>query len=150
MKLQPNEDASASPRATFEPRRLEDLPFEPRPEAFKRVEKVSRQLEQLYAQWLSPLMRQIGNPITAYWLERLHPMRTSRLGWSEKFSPAAAGLPLALWALQIWGAPDGARAENPWYRAERGIGAAVHDALASWRHVRDRTAELVFQSVYGA
>lgn len=150
MKLESAARPEDAPRATFEPRRIEDLPFEPRPAAFERVDEVSRQLDALYTQWLSPFVQQLGSPATARWLESWHPMRTSRLMWSERVAPAAALFPVLAWVAQTLGLSDEERAFNPWYRAERSAADGVGKSIESWRHLRDRSAEMAFQSLYGS
>lgn len=150
MKLEPLAEDGGAPAAGFEPRRIEDLPFEPRPEAFERVDEVSRELETVYARWVSPAVRLFGNEFTAKWLELWHPMRSSRLVWSEHCVPATAALPLWLVGLQLLGTRDPDRSANAWYMAERGAARATAEAIESWRHLRDRTAEWLFQSLYGS
>lgn len=149
MKLEPPAQPDKSPGARFEPRQVEDLPFEPRPAAFERVDDVSRRLDGLYTQWMSPLVRQLSNPVTAKWLESLHPMRTSRLMWSERIAPPLAAIPILSWTLQMLGFGDDDRSSNPWYAAERDAADSVGAAIESWRHLRDRSAEMVFQGLYG-
>ena len=150
MKLDPDARPEDAAHATFEPRRIEELPFEPRPAAFERVDEVSRQLDSLYSQWLSPLVQQLGTPATARWLKTVHPMRTSRLIWSDRVAPAAAALPWLAWGMQTLALNDEGRASNPWYRAERNAADNVSNSIESFRHLRDRGAEMLFHTLYGA
>lgn len=149
MKLDPATRAEGAAHATFESQRIEDLPFEPRPAAFERVDEVSRQLDGLYSQWLSPLIQQLGTSATARWLKAWHPMRTSRLMWSDRVMPGAAALPWLAWTIQTLGLNDEDRASNPWYQAERSAADAVGKSIETFRHLRDRSAEMMFQNLYG-
>lgn len=135
--------------ANFAPRRIEDLPFEARPAAFDKVNDLSIRLDSLYAEWLSPIVRALSNEATAKWLQFWHPMRTSRLFWSSRFVPGAAVLPLMSEALQRMGCADDQREDNPLYAMERGYSESVAQGFESWRHLRDRSAEWAFQSLYG-
>jgi len=150
MKLESAARPEDAAHATFDPRRIEDLPFVPRPAAFERVDEVSRRLDGLYSKWLSPFMQQLGSPATARWLESWHPMRTSRLIWSERLVPAAASFPVLAWTIQTLGLSDEDRAGNPWYQAERSAADSVGRSIESWRHLRDRSAEMAFQNLYGS
>lgn len=86
---------------------------------------------------------------TARWLESWHPMRISRLIWSERLVPAAVWLPLVARMIQAQGLVDEDRASNPWYLSERSAADSVGKSIESWRHLRDRSAEMAFQSLYG-
>jgi len=149
MKLDTEAHPENAAHATFEPRRIEELPFEPRPAAFERVDEVSRQLDGIYSQWLSPFVQQLGTPATALWLKALHPMRTSRLMWSDRVAPAAAALPWLAWGMQTLALDDEGRASNPWYRAERSAADNVGQSIESFRHLRDLSAEMLFHGLYG-
>jgi hypothetical protein len=48
---------SRPPAAQFQPRRLEDLPFDANPAGFDKVEALSEITERFYAQWVSPWVR---------------------------------------------------------------------------------------------
>lgn len=141
------DDGNAA-RAKFAPRRIEDLPFDPRPAAFDKVNDVSERLDELYGQWLSPMVRSLSNDATARWLQFWHPARTSRMFWSSRFVPATAALPFVAAALQSLGWRDEQRADNPVYALERAGSNGVALALETWRHLRDRSAEWAFKSLY--
>jgi hypothetical protein len=150
MKLSPALHPDEAALAAFEPRRIEDLPFEPRPAAFERVDEVSRQLDGVYSQWLSPLMQQLGTAAAAHWLEAWHPMRTTRLIWSDRLVPVAALIPVLAWTAQALGCIDDERDRNPWYAAERIAGDCIGKSVEAWRHLRDGMAEAMFHGLYGA
>lgn len=134
--------------ARFEPRRLEDLPFDATPEGFGNVQALSETNERVYAQWISPWVRMLASPESAHLLRELHPMRISRQVWSDKATPALAWFPWAQQWLERVGAHEVDRANNPWYQLER-VGADMQSqALEAWRTSRDLWAELVFQQLY--
>jgi hypothetical protein len=144
------DDATDAARATFAPRRIEDLPYEARPAAFERVNDLSVRLDGLYSQWVSPWVQTLSNPLTARCIEWAQPMRTSRLVWSERFVPIMAALPVLSQTLQAHGCRDEQREANPWYGVERGAAQATTALIETWRHLRDRTTEIVFQGLYGS
>lgn len=147
------EDASspeAAPRAIFEVRRIEDLQFDPAPAGFDAVKALSDVLERAYAQWVSPAIKASMLPEVARQWRAAHPMRVSRMLWSERISPELAFLPWVKAGLEQLSAENSKRADNPWYRLER-IGAdAVAEAWTSWRTLRDLWAEMVFIQTYAA
>ena len=135
-------------KAKFAPRRLEDLGFQAHPAGFDKVRQMSEQLDGLYTACLSPTVRALTTPASAQLLERLHPMRTSRLIWSERANPALAFLPWLRSAAEAWGAEDPQRGTNPWYAMERNASDAVARAIESWRIERDRCGESAFANMY--
>jgi hypothetical protein len=148
MRLDNSAVGGDATHARFEPRRLEDIEFEPSPAGFKSVAALSRQLDQLYATWVSPLVRSWVTPATAHWMEQLHPMRTSRLAWSDQALPWLSLLPWLARNLDDAGARDARRDANPWYRMERGLADSQAHAVESWRVTRDLLAELMFELAY--
>ena len=141
---------SESPCAHFEPRCLEDIHFEASQGSFERVDALSRQLDRIYSAWTSPLVRAWVTPIAAHLLEQWHPMRTSRMAWSDQAVPALALLPWLARGLKDGGAEDSQRDTNPWYRMERTLADSAERAIESWRITRDLAAELMFERMYPA
>jgi hypothetical protein len=150
MRLDDVAEAGEATGARFEPRQLEDIQFETSPASFERVDAQSQQLDQLYTQWLSPLVRMWATPQSAHWLEQLHPMRTSRMAWSQQTLPWLAFVPLFAAALKDGGAEDAGRAANPWYGMERTLSESTAQAIESWRVMRDLGAELLFERMYAS
>jgi len=148
MVLDQPASGDAASGARFEPRRLEDLPFDANPPGFAKVQALSEATERAYAQWVSPWIRVAVTPESARLLRDLHPMRVSRQAWSEKVTPALAALPRMLQWLDGWNAQDSNRTENPWYRFERAGADACAQAWESWRTARDLWAELAFEQAY--
>ncbi|SCK20491.1 Poly(3-hydroxyalkanoate) synthetase [Variovorax sp. HW608] len=148
MLLEDAPSAEAAPRARFEARRVEDLQFDPAPAGFDNVKAVSDGLERIYAQWVSPAVKAVMRPEIARPWRAAHPMRASRMLWSERAVPALAWLPWASDCLERLGAADPKRANNPWYRLERAGADAVAQAWTSWRTLRDLWAEWTFEQTY--
>jgi hypothetical protein len=148
MVLDDAATGDAAPSARFEPRRLEDLPFDANPAGFDKVQALSEAAERAYAQWVSPWVRMAVTPESARLLRDLHPMRVSRQVWSERATPALAWLPWMRQWLDQWGAHDPDRKANPWYQLERVGADAYAQAWESWRTSRDLWAELAFQQIY--
>src|SRR5690606_25933571 len=93
MVLDDSTSADLAAGARFEPRRLEDLPFDANPAGFDKVEVLSAATERFYAQWVSPWVRFAVTLESARELRALHPMRVSRKVWSEQVTPTLALLP---------------------------------------------------------
>ncbi len=150
MVLDDGATSEVATGARFEPRRLEDLPFEADPAGFDKVQALSEASERAYAHWVSPWVRMAVTPESARLLRELHPMRVSRQVWSEKATPALAWLPWTQQWLEQWGAHDPDRTANPWYQLERVGADACAQAWESWRTSRDLWAEVVFQQLYAS
>ncbi|RTL46319.1 MAG: DUF3141 domain-containing protein [Burkholderiales bacterium] len=142
--------ADSAPQARFEARRVEELQFDPEPAGFENVRAMSDHLERAYSQWVSPAVKAVVPPGSARSWRAAHPMRASRMLWSEKVSPALAWLPWLNDCLEGLEAADPKRADNPWYRLERSGADAVAQAWTSWRTLRDLWAEWAFDQAYAA
>ncbi len=150
MKLDDGAASDEVPRAHFEPRHLEDIHFETSPASFEQVDALSRQLDRIYSTWVSPLVRASATRQTAHLMEQMHPMRTSRMAWSNRTVPALSWLPWLARGLTESGAEDTGRDSNPWYRMERTLADSAERGIESWRVMRDLAAELVFERIYAA
>ena len=130
----------------FEERKVEDIRFDyPRAE-FEKVRKVSEFNEHLYSTFVSPWVRATSNPMSAALLQWLHPLRTSRYLWSEKFSPWMHWVAAAAPSIRAQRQP--ASADNPLVAAERGLSEQTSQALDAWRKLRDEAQESVFHALY--
>lgn len=134
-------------KVTFEARKVSDLKHEVPEQAFENVERVSKFNEAFYSTFVSPWVRLMTTPASAEMLRLMHPMRTSRLMFSENYNPwmrlvrqtarsiAKTRVPLA---------PD-----NSMIQRERAATAAVGDAIERARVARDATYERTFRTLYG-
>ncbi|HHG4505149.1 DUF3141 domain-containing protein [Pseudomonas aeruginosa] len=148
MVLEDSASSESAAAAQFQPRRLEDLPYDANPAGFDKVEATlgdHRALLFAVGVAVGPLRR---HPDSARELRALHPMRVSRKVWSEQVTPALALLPWVQRWLEQWSAQDPHRVENPWYQLERTGADAIGQAMESWRKSRDLWAELVFEQAY--
>lgn len=149
MQINSEADPAKASAARFLERKVEDIAFDFQPRGFDRVEALSMQLDALYTAWASPWVQAFTTPASARLLERLHPMRTTRLMWAERLNPTLSILPWMLGTLEACGARDAERGANPWYRAERAVADAVAQLLKDGRIVRDTSNELTFECLYG-
>ncbi|EKZ97656.1 pimeloyl-ACP methyl ester carboxylesterase [Cupriavidus metallidurans] len=134
-------------RATFEPRRVEDIQFSyPRAE-FERVRAVSEFNETLYEQLVSPYVRATATPWGAEWLKWAHPMRWTCYAWSGRFQPWLS--PLSAIAEEVTSARAVAPSDNMWRSLEQAMSGMVTGALQATRSARDATAEMAFLWLYG-
>lgn len=138
----------ASGGAAFDPRKLEDIAFDPQPSGFAAVHELSEILDAMYGTIVSPWVRLAASRESADLMARWHPMRVSRRCWSPQETPAMAVLPALRQAAQAVAAEPEQRAANPWYCLERIASNAVHDHVKAWRQWRDLAAEVWFQALF--
>jgi hypothetical protein len=131
----------------FEPRRLEDLRFDPAPKAFDRVRMLSEAGVGAYRSLLRPWVQLASNPWTEAAARWLHPMRMERYLLSRQFQPWMDGF--ATLAALIEANRHPADPENPFLRAEAAAMSAIGDAIGKLRQGRDASAEAAFGMLYG-
>ncbi len=131
----------------FEERRVEDLKFSENRAAFRRVAEVSAQLNTLYSATLGKWIEATSNPLSAQWLEWLHPMRVSRYAfasdfnpWLRAFAPIAASI-----ARDRHAVPE----TNSLKAREIASFDAVRDLITRAREWRDQGSEFWFEALYG-
>lgn len=131
----------------FEARRVEDLRFPENRAAFRRVADVSTQLDALYSATLGKWVEATSTPLSAQWLEWLHPMRVSRYlfatdfnPWLRSFEPIAASI-----ARDRHAVPD----TNPLKLREVEAFDAMRDLIKRARELRDQGYEFWFEALYG-
>ena len=130
----------------FEPRRVEDLNYAAQPQAFERVRSVSETNTAMYESLVGPWVRLFSNPWTAEAIRELHPGRTSRLLYSERFMPWMAmvkGLAERVEAERIPAADD-----NPYRQWESLVSESIASTLAVAGTTRDTLAETWFRWLY--
>jgi len=143
-----NTDArDAQYKVSFEARKVSDLKHEVPEQAFENVERVSKINEAFYSTFVSPWVRLMTTPASAEMLKLMHPMRTSRLMFSERYNPwmrlvrqTARGIAETRVPLE----PD-----NSMIQRERTAISAVGDAIERARIARDATYERTFRTLYG-
>lgn len=131
----------------FEARRVEDLRFDYPAAEFERVRQQSDVNEQVYSAFVSPWVRAMANPWTAWAVKWLHPARVSRYLWSGRVNPWMAGV--AALARSVAKDRQPLPDDNPYLVRERETVALISSSIADARKVRDATAERAFALTYG-
>ena len=144
MKLVGGEDKL---EVAFEARRLEDFAFRYPRESFERVRRLSEWNEQLYAAFISPWVRAVATPWSAALLKWAHPMRSSRLTFSERLAPPMNVIRVLADAIRQGRQP--VPPDNLFLAWELAASAQISASLEAFRHVRDAAVEASFKWVYG-
>jgi hypothetical protein len=131
----------------FEPRRLEDVASSYPAREFERVRQVSERNQHIYEAFFAPWVKAVSNPWLSVWQHWMHPMRTSRYLWSERFSPWM--LPVALLADVISKNRNPLSADNSMLSQERTLIFQISSALDAARKLRDAVEERAFANLYG-
>ncbi len=132
----------------FEERRVEDVRFPINPASFERVRDVSERLDRAYSMTLSKWIEGFSTPLSASWLEWLHPMRSSRYAFATAFNPWMRVI--APMAAAVARCRHPVTDDNPLKAAEiEGI-SAVRDGIAEMRRLRDFGYERAFAALYGS
>lgn len=131
----------------FEERGVDEIRFNYPPQAFETVRRISEFNESLYRGFVSPWVRAFAMPGTAMALKWLHPMRTSRYLFSEKFCPWMTAVEmLAPWVRQHRQPVDAA---DPWLAGEQAASRMISNGLEAYRRWRDGTQEILFTALFG-
>ncbi|KXS36644.1 MAG: Poly(3-hydroxyalkanoate) synthetase [Halomonadaceae bacterium T82-2] len=131
----------------FEERCVEDLNYPKQTSAFDRVRTLSEHNVALYETFAGPWVRMATNPWTAETLRQLHPARTSRLMFSERFAPWMSGVK---WLADVAGpAREPLNDDNPFRQWEGLIGETISAALSVAGTTRDSLCEMGFRALYG-
>ncbi|WP_211167102.1 DUF3141 domain-containing protein [Aromatoleum evansii] len=131
----------------FAERRVEDIRFDYPRKAFETVRLISELNESHYRGFVSPWVQAVATPWTATALKWLHPMRTSRYLFSEKFCPWMKAMEtLAPWVREHRWPVD---ADNPWLVGEQAASRMISNGLDAYRRWRDETQEAMFAALFG-
>jgi hypothetical protein len=131
----------------FEERRVEDLKFPENRAAFRRVSDVSKQLDALYSATSGQWIKAASTPLSAQWLEWLHPMRVSRYAFASDFNPWLRAL--APVAASIARDRHAVSETNPLKLQETKAFDAARDLILQARELRDQAYEFWFDALYG-
>ena len=131
----------------FEPREVGELGTVSDDAALKQVAQISRINEAAYSLLASPWLRTATSPASAEALRALHPMRWTRMMFSERVNP---------WMALVKSTADTLREmreplpdDHPAILAERALLARTSESLAAWRKGRDAWNTHVFGAVFG-
>ena len=134
-------------KVRFEAREVSDLEHKVPEQAFEKVERVSKINEAFYSTFVSPWVRLMTTPASAEMLRLMHPMRTSRLMFSERYNPWMRLVRQAASSIAETRAP--LEPDNSMIQRERTAISAVGDAIERARIARDATYERTFRTLYG-
>ena len=140
-------DAGDEMKVTFEPRRVEDFAYKYPKQSFEKVRALSEWNESLYATFMSPWVRALSTPWSAEILKWTHPMRMSRLAFSERFMPAMRSVRALAETVRENRQPIAP--DNPFLAWELAASAQVSASLDAFRRVRDAALEAAFKWTYG-
>ena len=131
----------------FEERRVEDIKFPESRPAFRRVAEVSSSLDTLYSVTVGKWIEATSTPLSAQWLEWLHPMRVSRYAFATDFNPwLCAWAPIAASVARDRHAVADA---DPLKKGEIQAFDVVRDLITRARELRDQGYEFWFEALYG-
>jgi pimeloyl-ACP methyl ester carboxylesterase len=130
----------------FEERRVEDVDFPIDKEAFRRVDSVSRSLDEMYCRLVRPWVRLLINPAVTEAIKWMHPDRISRILYSERLNPWM--LPLAALADLVKSHRLRADGGNPYVLAERRAADNLVALIDAWRDLRDDWYQTMFWMLF--
>lgn len=133
-------------KVRFEPRDVSDLQHNVPVEAFEKVARLSEANEAFYSAFVSPWVRLMTSPASAEMLKWMHPMRTSRLMFSERFNPWMHLVRQT--AENIAESRKPLDRDDPMLARERATLEAVGDAIERARVARDAGFERTFRTLY--
>ena len=131
----------------FEPRRIEDVRFDYPAKAFERVRQISEWNENAYRTFVSPWVKAMANPWLSASMQWLHPMRTSRYMWSERFMPWMGAF--AVLADAVSKNRHAISDEHQLMAQERQLIAQISAFWEAARKLRDAAQERTFTTMYG-
>lgn len=131
----------------FAPREVSDLAIGATGAELRRVAEVSRFGEAAYDLFWGPWIRAMTTPASAEALRTLHPMRWSRMMFSERYNPWMAAVRTAASMIRPERRP--LPEEDPGLQAERAFMTATGEAIGTWRRTRDAALAVSFRAFYG-
>lgn len=132
----------------FEERLVEQIEYVYPARSFQNVQALSEWNDWVYRSTLGPWIEATANPASAQMLKWLHPMRASRLLFSELLNPWMLPVQAAARAVQTGRAAVGD--DNPFVKIEKTASGLVRGALEGYRQIRDAAYESMFDALYGA
>lgn len=134
----------------FEPRKIKDLEAldDGRAEEadFEVVNRVSKINQHIYDFTVSPIVRSLTTSFSGQISRQLHPRRLSHYLWSS-LNPVAVSL-IDI-ANQVKTERYSVAKDNVFLAAEQAMNEVIVTGLDTWRDMRDRSVETLFNSVYG-
>ncbi|SEL00187.1 DUF3141 domain-containing protein [Jannaschia helgolandensis] len=134
-------------KVRFEPRKISDLDAYAPDRGFDAARRASEINEAFYATFVSPWVQLMTTPASAEMMKWMHPMRTSRLMFSERFNPWMRLVRQA--ADNISGTREPLDPNDPMILRERAAIKAIGKAIERARIDRDAKYERAFKTLYG-
>lgn len=132
----------------FEPRDVSDIGKKRTVEtAFERAKEISEMNEAAYSTFVSPWLSAMVTPYSAEILKRMHPMRVSRMMFSERFNPWMKMV--HHWADAIGETRMPLGADDPRIVAERAALDGIGEQIKSTRILRDQAKARAFETIFG-
>lgn len=131
----------------FEERQVEQIQYPYPQRSFETVRTISEWNELAYVNTVSPWLAAVANPLSAFMLKWLHPMRSIPIMFSEKINPWM--LPIKMLAPAVATERMPAGDTNRFADVESTASASISTALDSYRAIRDSINEQVFNALYG-
>lgn len=132
----------------FEERLVEQIHYDYPERSFENVQALSEWNDWVYRNTLGPWLAAFANPAGAQIFKWLHPIRASRVMFSESLNPSMLPLQAAAQAVRTTRAAAGD--DNPYVKIEAAASALIAGALESYRQIRDAACESMFNAMYGA
>jgi len=132
---------------SFKAREVSDLAQDVPQQAFDHVQRVSQRNEAFYSTFVSPWVRLMSTPASAEMLKWMHPMRGSRLMFSEKFNPWMQLVRQTAETISETRTP--LDRDDPMIQRERAAVDAIGDSIERARIARDASYERTFRTLYG-
>ncbi|MBI1220770.1 MAG: DUF3141 domain-containing protein [Rhodobacteraceae bacterium] len=132
----------------FEPREVADIGKTFPEDAFRNVAQVSELNEKAYDLFVGPWLRAWTTPATAAAFQAMHPMRWSRLMFSERYNPWMGAVQAIANTTRATRAP--LSDDHPAIQAERTAFAQIENQLRQGRAARDKAISGIFRGLYGA
>lgn len=130
----------------FEPREVSDIGEVHDPDELKNVARVSEINEAAYDLFVGPWIRAVTTPASAEALKAMHPMRLTRLMFSDRYNPWMRLVRLQAEALRKSRAP--LPEDSPALKAERAALDAVGRRIGEARQARDRLVGQLFRMFF--
>lgn len=130
----------------FEERQVEDLDYPDQTPAFEQVKALSKHNVALYEAFVGPWVRLITTPWSAEILRQLHPARTDRLMFSERFAPWMSGVKWLAERMET--TPTPVDNDSPYRQWETLMSDAIASNLKLAGMARDGFSEQLFTSLY--
>jgi Protein of unknown function (DUF3141) len=132
----------------FEPREVSDIGEIYPTRALRNVARVSKINDTVYDLFAGPWIRAMSTPASAEALKALHPMRWSRLMFSERFNPWMGAVRVMAETTRKDRVP--LPQDDPAIRAEREAIAQIGSHLGAMRQLRDQAIGEVFRAIFQA